>query len=96
MDENLLKAVYALIGAILMFLLNIGWESKRNRRIKEELGKEKQANEIKDLKLQLHQLEKDLAEWKDKYYQTVQDLLDIKLEFQKALMSMEIDKINED
>jgi hypothetical protein len=96
MSDNLINAIYALIGAISMFILQIGWESKRNKQIKDELGKEKQANEIKDLKLQLHQLEKDLAEWKDKYYQTVQDLLDIKLEFQKALMSMEISRVNED
>jgi len=44
--------------------------------------------ELKDLKIQLYQLEKDLTEWKDKYYSTVQDLISVKSELEEALIKI--------
>jgi len=41
--------------------------------------------EIKDLKIELYQFEKDLTEWKDKYYIAIEDLILIKAELENAL-----------
>jgi hypothetical protein len=41
--------------------------------------------EIKDLKIELYQFEKDLSEWKDKYYIAIEDLILIKAELENAL-----------
>lgn len=46
--------------------------------------------ELKDLKIQLYQLEKDLTEWKDKYYSTVQDLISVKAELEETLVKLSI------
>ena len=46
--------------------------------------------EIKDLKIQLYQLERDLTEWKDKYYSAIQELISVKSELENALVQLNI------
>jgi septal ring factor EnvC (AmiA/AmiB activator) len=51
--------------------------------------------EIKDLKISLYQLEKELTEWKDKYYDSIQELIEIKAELENALVQLNIMEFNE-
>lgn len=44
--------------------------------------------ELKDLQIKLYQLEKDLAEWKDKYYHTIQELISVRSELEEALIKL--------
>lgn len=46
--------------------------------------------EIKDLKIELYKLEKELIEWKDKYYSSIQDLIQVKAELENALVQLNI------
>jgi len=46
--------------------------------------------EIKDLKIELYRLEKELTEWKDKYYNAIQDLIGVKSELENALVQLNI------
>lgn len=46
--------------------------------------------ELKDLKIQLYQLEKDLNEWKDKYYSTVQELVSVRAELEETLIKISL------
>ncbi len=46
--------------------------------------------EIKDLKISLYQLEKELTEWKDKYYSSIEELIEIKAELENALVQLNI------
>ena len=46
--------------------------------------------EIKDLKIELYRLEKELTEWKDKYYSAIQDLIGVKSELENALVQLNI------
>ena len=46
--------------------------------------------ELKDLKIQLYQLEKDLNEWKDKYYSTMQELVGVQAELEQALIRISL------
>lgn len=46
--------------------------------------------ELKDLKIQLYQLEKDLNEWKDKYYSTVQELVSVRAELEETLIKLSL------
>lgn len=46
--------------------------------------------ELKDLKIQLYQLEKDLSEWKDKYYSTIEELIGVKSELEETLIKLSL------
>lgn len=51
--------------------------------------------EIKDLKIELYRLEKELTEWKDKYYNAIQDLIGVKSELENALVQLNIIELKE-
>ena len=51
--------------------------------------------EIKDLKIELYRLEKELTEWKDKYYRSIQDLIEVKSELENALVQLNIIELKE-
>lgn len=44
--------------------------------------------ELKDLEIKLYQLEKDLHEWKDKYYEAIQELIQVKAELENTLIKL--------
>lgn len=59
---------------------------EKNRRIEREQDHLKL--DLKDLKLELYKIEKELTEWKDKYYNAIQDLISVKAELEEALISV--------
>jgi non-homologous end joining protein Ku len=44
--------------------------------------------DLKDLEIKLYKVEKDLDEWKDKYYEALQELIEVKAELEKTLISL--------
>jgi septal ring factor EnvC (AmiA/AmiB activator) len=56
---------------------------EKNRR--EEKEKDQLRLDMKDLKIELYQLEKELTEWKDKYYKAIQDLIEMKSELDSVI-----------
>jgi len=44
--------------------------------------------ELKDLEIKLYQLEKDLSEWRDKYYEAIQELIAVKAELEDTLIKL--------
>jgi peptidoglycan hydrolase CwlO-like protein len=46
--------------------------------------------ELKDLKIQLYKLERDLTEWKDKYYSAIQELISVKSELEETLIKLSL------
>ena len=44
--------------------------------------------ELKDLEIKLYKLEKDLSEWKDKYYEAIQELILVRVELEEALFKL--------
>ena len=44
--------------------------------------------DLKDLKIELYKIEKELNEWKDKYYNAIQELISIKSELESALIEL--------
>ena len=57
---------------------------EKNRRIEREQDHLKL--DLKDLKIELYKIEKELTEWKDKYYKAIQDLISVKSELEEALI----------
>jgi chromosome segregation ATPase len=59
---------------------------ERNRRI--ERDQDHLKLDLKDLKIELYKIEKELTEWKDKYYNALQELISIKSELEESLIQL--------
>jgi len=82
-------AILSGMGTAIIAGLN---ENKREKNRKQEREQDLLKLEVKDLKIELYQIEKELTEWKDKYYEAIQELILIKSELEDALRSLsEID-----
>jgi chromosome segregation ATPase len=57
---------------------------EKNRRI--ERDQDHLKLDLKDLKIELYKIEKELTEWKDKYYNAIQELISVKAELEDALI----------
>lgn len=63
-------------------------ESKREKVRQAEREQDMLRMELKDLEIKLYKLEKDLAEWRDKYYAAVQELIEVKAELEDTLIKL--------
>lgn len=44
--------------------------------------------EVKDLQIKLYKLEKDLTEWKEKYFEALQELIKVKAELEGTMLRL--------
>ena len=65
-------------------------DNKKEKTRQQERTQDHLKLEVKDLKIQLYQLERDLTEWKDKYYSAIQQLIEVKSELENALAQLNI------
>ena len=70
-------------------------ENKKEVVRKQERYQDSLKMEVKDLKIELYQFERDLIEWKDKYYSTVQELIEVKSELENALTQLNLIELRE-
>lgn len=89
----LLAAVFSGMGTAFIAALK---ENKREKTRKAEREQDHLKLEIKDLKISLYQLEKELTEWKDKYYSSIQELIQVKSELENALVQLNIIEMHEE
>lgn len=59
---------------------------EKNRRAEREQDHLKL--EVKDLKISMYKLERELTEWKDKYYNAIQELIGVKAELEETLLKL--------
>ena len=78
-------AILSGMGTAIIAGLN---ENKREKNRKQEREQDHLKLEVKELKIELYQIEKELTEWKDKYYDAIQELILIKSELEDALRSL--------
>lgn len=65
-------------------------EEKREKTRQVEREQDHLKMELKDLKIQLYQVEKDLTEWKDKYYSAIEELIGVKSELEETLLKISL------
>ena len=65
-------------------------DSKKEKIRRQEREQDHLKLEIKDLKVELYKLEKELIDWKDKYYSSIQELIQVKAELENALVQLNI------
>ena len=63
-------------------------ESKREKIRQAEREQDMLRMELKDLEIKLYKLEKDLIEWRDKYYAAAQELIEVKAELEDTLIKL--------
>lgn len=100
MEINYVTVVLSLLAAILSGMgtaIIAGLrDSKKEKIRREERDKDHLRLEVKDLKIELYKLEKELSEWKDKYYEAIQELISLKAELENALTTLSHIEIHED
>lgn len=65
-------------------------ESKKEKERQAEKAQDVLKIELKDLKIHLYQVEKDLTDWKDKYYLAIQELISVKSELEETLIKLSL------
>lgn len=63
-------------------------ENKKEERRRIERDQDLLKMDLKDLKIELYKIEKELTEWKDKYYSAIQELIEIKSELEATLIQL--------
>jgi len=97
MDYN--SIVLAISAAILSGMgtaIIAGYRDNKKEKIRrQEREQDHLKLELKDLKIELYKLEKELTDWKDKYYSSIQELIQVKSELENALVQLNIIEFQE-
>jgi peptidoglycan hydrolase CwlO-like protein len=80
--------IASILSGIGTALVNGIKESKREKIRRAEREQDMLKMELKDLEIKLYKLEKDLAEWRDKYYEALQELIEVKAELEDTLIKI--------
>jgi peptidoglycan hydrolase CwlO-like protein len=92
MDINYTSIVIAISAAILSgmgtAIIAAIKDNKKEKRRQYEREQDQLKLEIKDLKISLYKIERELTEWKDKYYNAIQELIGVKSELEETLLKL--------
>jgi predicted PurR-regulated permease PerM len=80
----------AILGGFGTAIVNLISQAKREQTRKLERYQDQLKLDLKDLKIQLYQVEKDLDEWKDKYYDAINQLIEVRAELEETLIKLSI------
>ncbi len=84
-NSTFIAIIAALLSGMGTAIIAAMSQAKKEKIRQHEREQDHLKLEIKDLKIELYQFEKDLTEWKDKYYIAIEDLILIKAELENAL-----------
>jgi septal ring factor EnvC (AmiA/AmiB activator) len=90
LDSNsvIIVILAALLSGMGTAMINGIRESKKEKIRRTEREQDMLKMELKDLEIKLYKLEKDLIEWRDKYYEAVQELIEVKGELENCLVEL--------
>lgn len=92
MNLDYTAVVIAVLAAILSGMgtaIIAGLRDNRKERIRRaERDQDHLKMEVKDLKIELYKIERELTEWKDKYYNTIQELIAVKSELEETMLKL--------
>jgi peptidoglycan hydrolase CwlO-like protein len=82
-------AVFAAILSGMGTAVIAGLRDNRKEKIRRaERDQDHLKLEVKDLKIELYKIERELTEWKDKYYNTIQELIGVKAELEETMLKL--------
>ena len=86
----LLTLSSAVLSGIGVTLITGYQESKKEKLRKQEREQDQLRLELKDLQIKLYKLERDLDTWKDKSYNAIQELIEVKSELEETLIKLSL------
>ena len=94
MSLNYTAIIIAIAAAILSGMgtaIIAGLRDNKKEKIRQrEREQDHLKMDLKDLKIQLYKVERDLTEWKDKYYSAIQELISVKAELEETLIKLSL------
>ena len=100
MNISLSQILITLFAASISGLLTAQINSRRSKKDKIAQAADKAHDqlllEVKDLQIKLYKLEKDLTEWKDKYFEAIQELIKVKAELEGTMLRLTHIEMHED
>lgn len=88
LTQILVTIFAASISGIITALVNAKKSKKERLANAADKAHDQLIIEIKDLEIKLYKLEKDLTEWKEKYFEALQELIKVKSELEKTLITL--------
>jgi peptidoglycan hydrolase CwlO-like protein len=92
MNLDYTAVVIAILAAILSGMgtaIIAGLRDNKKEKIRRaERDQDHLKLEVKDLKIELYKIERELTEWKDKYYNTIQELIGVKAELEETMIKL--------
>ena len=92
MEINYTSIIIAISAAILSGMgtaIIAGLRDNRKEKVRQQEREQDHLKlEIKDLKISLYKIERELTEWKDKYYNAIQELISVKSELEETLLKL--------
>lgn len=86
------QVIVTLLAAISSGLIGVFFNYKKEKKKEKTRLAEKMHDglliELKDLQIKLYKLEKDLDEWKEKYYEALQELIHVKADLEESLLKL--------
>lgn len=86
------QIIITLFAASISGLLTAQINSRRSKKDKIAAAADKAHDqlllEVKDLQIKLYKLEKDLTEWKEKYFEALQELIKVKAELEGTMLRL--------
>ena len=81
----ILAAILSGMGTAIIAVLR---DNKKEKIRRAERDQDHLKLEVKDLKIELYKIERELTEWKDKYYNTIQELIAVKSELEETMIKL--------
>ena len=78
----------ALVSGMGTAMISSFRDNKKEQRRRLERDQDLLKMDLKDLKIELYKIEKELSEWKDKYYNAIQELIGIKAELEATMIEL--------
>lgn len=86
----LIPVMSAFISGFGVFLASMALDRKKEKVRKTEREHDLLKLELKDLQIKLYQVEKDLNEWKEKYYNAIQELISVRAELEDTIFRLSL------
>jgi septal ring factor EnvC (AmiA/AmiB activator) len=92
MEINYLSVLIAISAALVSGMgtaLVAGFRDNKKEKVRQsEREQDHLKLDLRDLKIELYKIEKELNDWKDKYYNAIQELIGIKSELEAAMIEL--------
>jgi len=80
-----LAAILSGMGTAIVTGLN---DNRKEKIRQKEREQDHLKLEVKDLKIELYKIERELTEWKDKYYNAIHELIAVKAELEETVIQL--------